>query len=221
MANVFEFKAKIRDQFGKGHARRMRRNEQIPAVVYGAGAEPQSLELDHSVMNVALENDAVYASVLTLDVDGKKQKVVLKEVQRHVSKPKLVHLDFMRINEKETLTLSVPLHFLNEDTAKGVKAGGVISRLMNDLEIKCLPSDLPEFLELDLADVEIDQTLHISNIKLPKGVELAHAIEDEDHDHPVVSITEAKVQAEEESAAPAEAADTEKSDDKADEAKSE
>lgn len=204
MSQAIELTAAQRQHSGSAQCKRMRREEgRVPAIVYGGGQEPQPIELIHKDIMMALANEAVYSSILTLKVDSKTQKVVLKEVQRHPFKPKIIHLDFMRINPKEKLTMSVPLHFVNEATAKGVKTGGgTISHMMIEVEVKCLPGDLPEFIEVDVADLELDQSLHLSDIKLPKGVEFAHAVDGE-HDQPIVSIHKSRgASMEEELAAP-------------------
>ena len=155
---------------------------------------------------MALENEAVYSSILSLSIDGKAIQVVLKDLQRHPFKSRVLHADFLRINANEKLTMSVPLHFLGEDVAPGVKEGaGMISHLMTELEIKCLPANLPEYIEVDISTLQLDHALHLSDIKLPNGVELAHAIVDARHNYPVVAIQ--KPRAEEEVAATAVAAD--------------
>ena len=189
MAEVIELKANSRTSLGKAECRRLRRvNDRVPAVVYGAGEAPQSIELGQKELRMALENEATYASILDLNIDGKSQKVVLKDLQRHPFKAYLLHADFLRINVKEKLTMSVPLHYLNEETAVGVKTGGgVVSRLMNEVEIKCLPGNLPEYIEVDLQDLDVEHSLHLSDVKLPKGVEFASAVDGE-HDQPIVSI---------------------------------
>lgn len=188
----------VRKDVGKGASRRLRREQnQIPAIVYGAGKDPVSLTLDHNAVLKALKNDAFYSSVLALKIDGKSEAVVLKDIQRHPYKPKVTHMDFLRIKAGEKITMSVPLHFLNEDTAVGVKQdGGVISHLMTEVEIRCLPKDLPEFLDVDMGPVTLDQTLHLSDIKLPSGVEITALSHDSDEDPAVANIHTAKAAAE-------------------------
>lgn len=163
-----------RQDVGKGASRRLRRvHDQIPAVVYGAGKDPQALTLSHSEILKSLKNDAFYSSILALNIDGKSESVVVKDIQRHPFKPKVTHMDFQRIKAGEKITMSVPLHFLNEDTAPGVKmGGGSISHLATEVEIRCLPKDLPEFIEVDMGAVELDQTIHLSDLKVAKGIEL-------------------------------------------------
>lgn len=166
--------ATARQDVGKGASRRLRReHDQIPAIVYGGGKDPQSLTLSHSEVLKSLKNDAFYSSILELKVDGKSESVVLKDIQRHPFKPKVTHMDFQRIKAGEKITMSVPLHFLNEDIAPGVKmSGGSISHLTTEVEVRCLPKDLPEFIEVDMGTVELDQTIHLSDLKIAKGVEL-------------------------------------------------
>jgi large subunit ribosomal protein L25 len=184
----FEFTAQTRDAAGRGACGRLRREEKLPGIVYGAGKDPQKIVLDHIAFAKSLENEAVFSHILTLDVDGKKEKVVLKDLQRHTFKPKFTHVDFMRINENEKLTMHVPLHFIGEEVAPGVKLGsGVLSHHLTEVEVRCLPADLPEFIEVDVSQMQLNDVLHLSNLKLPKGVEHAGKI-DEAHDQPVISL---------------------------------
>ena len=190
----FEITATSRADLGKGASRRLRRlTGQVPAVVYGGKSEPQSISLMHKDIMHSLENEAFYSHIIKLTVDGKSQDVILKDVQRHPAKPVLLHLDFQRVSKDQKLTTRVPLHFLNEETCKGVKVqGGQIAHNMSDLEISCLPADLPEYIEVDMANLEMDQTLHISDLTLPKGVESIALMHGEDHDLPVCSIHKPK-----------------------------
>ncbi len=185
----FELSAEVRTQHGKAMMRRMRRIEdKIPAVIYGAGKSAESITLLHKDILHALENEAVFSHVLKIHLNnGQTEQVVLKAIQRHVFKPKIVHVDFLRIDAKEKIHMHVPLHFLNEEACPGVKDGGLISKQMTDLEVKCLPGNLPEFIEVDLSTLELDHVVHMSDVRLPKGVELLHEL-DEQHDHPVVII---------------------------------
>lgn len=203
MSTTFELQAKSRTEFGKGASRRLRRlADQVPGIVYGTGKEAEAISLDHKQLIKELGSEAFYSSILTLNVEGKKQKVVLKAIQRHPSRVQILHMDFLRVSATEKLTMSVPLHFLNANTAPGVKVGGgVVTQQLTEIEISCLPADLPEFIEVDLAELELDASLHVSNIKLPKGVELAQVIENADQDHPVVSISVPKVVEEPEASA--------------------
>ncbi len=188
MSISFELNAETRSDLGKAASRRLRRlDDRTPAVVYGAGKDAQSVTLSHKELSMALEHEAVYSHILTLKVDGKAEQVVLKDLQRHPYKPVIMHADFLRIKAKEKLNMNVPLHYINEDSAAGVKDGGIVSHLMNEVEIRCLPANLPEYIEVDVAELAIDSSLHLSDIKLPKGVEFAVEL-DSEHDQPIVSI---------------------------------
>lgn len=215
MSVSFEFSAETRALHGKAAARRLRRLEgRIPAVVYGGGKDAVSITLDHNAILHALDHEAVHSHILNLTVNGgQAESVVLKAVQRHVYKPEIIHVDFMRVSATEKLVMHVPLHFLGEESAPGTEAGGVVSKLMTDVEIKCLPADLPEFISVDISHLEMDQSLHLTDIKLPAGVEFAQHDMDQAHDHPIVSMHMPKVSKEaideevaEEEAAAAEAA---------------
>jgi large subunit ribosomal protein L25 len=227
MADYFNFEAALRTERGTAAARRMRHQDRVPAIIYGAGKDPVSISLLQKDIRTALGHEAVYSHILTVKLDkGGEEKVVLKDIQRHPYKPIIKHIDFLRVNMSEKLTMHIPLHFEGEEDAPGVKAGGVVSKTVTDLEVRCLPTDLPEFITVDISSLEMDQSLHMSHIKLPKGVEFAHEeVLDEAHDHQVVSIHEPRVEAEAEADAEAadaeegaEAADADKAADGADEA---
>mgnify|MGYP000653837076 CR=1 FL=1 len=183
MKNLFEVQAELRTDEGKGASRRLRHAGNVPAIMYGGGDAPVSLTLEHNKFLRHLQEDAFYAHILTIVVDGKKHQVVLKDLQRHpASDVRIMHADFMRVKADQALTMTVPLHFINEDIAVGVKDGGVIAHLMSDVEVSCLPKNLPEFIEIDIAGLELDGSIHLSEITLPKGVELtalSHAAEDD------------------------------------------
>lgn len=191
MAN-FEFNASSRDSMGKRNARRLRAQGLIPASLYGAHQDPANLVLDSNHVLNSIKQEGVFSHILTLKVDNKTEKVVLKNVQRNPNGVGVLHLDFQRINAKEKLNMHVPFHFLNEDKCPGVEAGGIISHVMKDVEIRCLPTDLPEFIEIDLAKLALDESFHLSQVKLPKGVELLHET-DEEHDPVVASVHEPRV----------------------------
>ena len=210
MSNSLEILAQTRTDAGKAHARRLRHAESIPAIVYGAGKDPVNLTLVHKDINHTLQNEAAYSQILTLTVDGKSEPVVIKAVQRHVYKPKILHVDFLRVKAKEQITMNVPLHYINEDSCLGLKAGGILTKLFTEVEIKCLPADLPEFIEVDISALEVDHSLHMSEISLPKGVEFSTEITPE-HDLGIVSVSKPKSQTEEESAAEATDSDDNKS----------
>ena len=204
MADNLSLSVQARSDIGKGASRRLRRNaNHIPAILYGAGKDSLSLQIDHNKVIKALENEAFYSSILTLDVDGKKEQAVLKAVQRHESKPKILHMDFMRITGKEEITMLVPLHFIGEDLAPGIKQGGIIAKAITEVEVKCLPKDLPKNIEVDISELELDHSIHLSSLVIPKGVNLTIDASDSDHDRAVVSINTPKRVIEEE-IAPAE-----------------
>jgi large subunit ribosomal protein L25 len=186
--STFELSANTRDSFGTGASRRLRRLEnRVPAILYGAGEPPQALSFDHNQLLRALENEAFYSHILTIHVDGKQQKAVLKDLQRHAYKPRILHMDLLRITAKEKITMSVPLHFKGENIAPGVKEnGGVLARLLNSVEVRCLPDALPEYLEIDVSHLGLDESLHLSQIPLPAGIELIALTHDDDR--PVVNI---------------------------------
>jgi large subunit ribosomal protein L25 len=158
----------------------------MPGIIYGAGKEPISLTLSHNEMMKHLKHESFYSHILTVNVDGKKEQAVLKALQRHPVKPRLLHVDFLRVKAGEALHMKVPFHFVGEETCPGVKDGGLITHLITAVEISCLPKDLPEFIEVDLSALELDATIHLLEVKLPHGVKLVH--EDEEHNQPIVSV---------------------------------
>jgi len=167
----FELSAEVRDVKGKGASRRLRRDGKVPAVMYGADKEPVMLSLDHNALYQQVRNEAFYSSILTVNVGKDKEQAVLRDIQMHPYKPRIAHLDLLRISATEKLHMRVPLHFLNADTAPGVKQqGGIVSHLMSEIEISCLPKDLPEFLTVDLGGLSLNQSVHLTDIKLPEGV---------------------------------------------------
>lgn len=189
MSNVdFTISAEVRSDLGKGASRRLRHAGKVPAIIYGGNKEPVGITLAHDPLMHSLENEAFYSSILTIDVNGNKEKAVLKDLQRHPAKPVILHADFLRINESEKLKMHVPLHFINEELAPGVKIGGVLTHNVTEVEIQCLPKDLPEYLEVDMAGVEIEQIIHLTDIKLPEGVEIVELSHGEGHDQAVAAI---------------------------------
>jgi len=196
-----------RTDLGKGASRRLRHSDQTPGVVYGAGKEPVSLTFEHKELMKVEKVEAFYSSVLNLEIDGVAEQVLLKDIQRHAFKERIQHLDLLRVDASQAITTTVPLHYLNEETAEAVKNGGVIAHLANELEVTCLPADLPAFIEVDIANVEIGETIHISNVVLPKGVESAELIKGEEHDLPLLAITAKKAVVEEDEAEEAAEAD--------------
>ncbi|MDJ0918443.1 MAG: 50S ribosomal protein L25/general stress protein Ctc [Woeseiaceae bacterium] len=193
MAEEFDLIADYREDMGKGASRRLRREGLVPAIIYGAGRPPRSLTFDHNKVIKQLESESFYSSVLNIKVGDKSQAAILKDLQRHPSKRLIMHMDFQRIVEDEEIRMNVPLHVVGEDTAPGIKMqGGSLSRLMTDVEVTCLPRHLPEYLEVDVSELELDQMLNLSDIKLPEGVSIPELAQGPEHDHPIVSIHEIK-----------------------------
>ena len=183
---------------GKGASRRLRRAASIPAIVYGGSAEPTPIQLDHEKIWLAQQNEWFYSSILTLEVEGKSEQVLLRDMQRHPFKQIIMHLDFQRVSANEALRAKVPLHFLNEDSSPAGKTAGVlVLHELNEVEVSCLPKDLPEFIELDLAKLAVGDIIHLSEISLPKGVELPALKLGKEHDVAVVIAKHAKEEAEE------------------------
>ena len=187
---------------GKGASRRLRRSGQVPAIVYGAKADPQNVQLDHNQLWLASQNEWFYSSILTLGVDGRDQKVLLRDMQRHPFKQQIMHLDFQRIDENVAIRFNVPLHFLNQDTSPaGKTAGVVVLHELNEIGVSCLPKHLPEFIEVDLANLSLGDAIHLSDLKLPEGVTLPELKLGKEHDVAVVIARHARVEAEEEAPA--------------------
>jgi large subunit ribosomal protein L25 len=194
MSETFEIIAESRSDTGKGASRRLRRTGMLPGIVYGAHKDPQMIALGHNSLLRHLEHEGFYSHVLSLVVDGVESKVVLKDLQRHPAKPFVLHADFLRVSADEKLRMTVPLHFINEGSSKGIKAGGLASHNLTEVEISCLPQDLPEFIAVDLAEMGLGDILHLSELVLPQGVDLAHA---PDPDVPVVIMHTAHVEVDE------------------------
>ena len=190
--------ATSRTDLGKGASRRLRHTDHTPGVVYGAGKDPVSLTFEHKELMKAECIEAFYSSVLTLEIDGVAEQVLLKDIQRHAFKERIQHLDLLRVDATNKLHTTVPLHFLNEETSPGAKNGGVIGHLANELEVTCLPANLPAFIEVDMGNVQVGETVHISDIALPEGVESIELNKGAAHDLPIVAISAKKGAAEEE-----------------------
>ena len=190
MSQEFLIEAFPRGDQGRGASRRLRREERkIPAIIYGGEEEAVSISILHNERKKAPENEAFLSHRLTIELEGKKESVILKDLQRHPYKPLLTHADFLRVDKDHEIHVNVPLHFLNEETAPAIKLqGGVANHQINEVEVICLPQNLPEFLEVDMTAVEMDQVVHLSDLKLPKGVRIAALLQGEDHDLPVVAI---------------------------------
>ncbi|MFP3979464.1 MULTISPECIES: 50S ribosomal protein L25/general stress protein Ctc [Marinobacter] len=194
MSQDFVIEAFPRDDKGKGASRRLRREERkIPAIIYGAGKEATPISIWHNELKKALENEAFFSHILTIELNGKKESVIIKDLQRHPYKLLLSHADFQRVEKDQEIFVHVPLHLLNEDTAPAIKTfGGVAFRLMTEVEVACLPQNLPEFIAIDMADVEMDQVIHMSDLVLPEGVRIPALQHDAEHDQAVVSVSKPK-----------------------------
>jgi large subunit ribosomal protein L25 len=187
MSNDFVLNAEVRTTQGKGASRRLRREGKVPAVLYGGHKDPVMLTIGGFELDKRLKNEAFYSHILTLNIGGTEESAVLKDLQRHPAKPQITHLDLQRVVADEELRMHVPLHFKGEAVAPGVKqGGGVVQHHLVDVEVLCLPKDLPEFIEVDVSAMELNDALHLSQLKLPEGVTLV-ALEHDD-DQAVVSV---------------------------------
>ncbi len=188
MAISFELNAEPRTDTGKGASRRLRHAGKIPAIMYGGNKDPESLTLDHNEVIRNLEHEAFYSHILTIKVGGTETRAVMRDLQRHPSKPFVQHMDLQRVSESEKLRMHVPLHFLGEEAAPGVKAGGMVSHEIIEVEVECLPKDLPEYIEVDVSGLDVGDSLHLSDLVMPAGATLLELARGEGHDLGVVSI---------------------------------
>ncbi len=190
MAEEFDLIAEIREDQGKGASRRLRHEGKVPAIIYGAGRPPRALAFDHNKVIKQLENESFYSSVLNIKVGEKSQAAIVKDIQRHPSRRLIMHMDFQRIVEDQEIKMNVPIHLVGADVAVGVKlGGGTVSQMRNEVEVVCLPKHLPEYLELDISELELDGLMYLSDIPLPEGVALPELAQEEDGQaQPVVSI---------------------------------
>ena len=188
MSSDFTLAATLRTDTGKGASRRLRHAEVVPAIIYGADKDPAMITISHKNLARACEDEAFFSHILNLEVDGKAEQVIIKDMQRHPAKQQIMHADFLRVNANQALHVNVPLHFMNEDICAGVKEGGLISHLISELEVSCLPADLPEFIEVDLSKLEIGDSIHLTELTLPKGVSSLILMQGEDHDQPVAAV---------------------------------
>jgi len=197
-----ELNAELRDVKGKGASRRLRHANRVPAIVYGAGKEPQNISLEQKEVQYVLPNEALYSQVLSLNIAGKKEDVLLRDLQHHPYKIDIMHMDFLRVDAKKVVHVHVPLHFVGEEQAPGVKLeGGAVSHVVVEIEVECLPKDIPGFIEVDLSGMHVGDIIHLSEIKLPAGVESVTLKHGADHDTAVVNIHARKAEKEEESEA--------------------
>lgn len=189
MSDEFLVNAEHRELIGKSASRRLRLADRVPGIIYGGDEAPMPITIEHKEIWHSLQNKAFYSHILSIVIKGKKHKALIKDLQRHPYKPRIVHVDFQRVSGKETLQRHVSLRFLNEETAPGVKLhGGIVAHHLRDVEVKCSVQSLPEYIDVDLGKLELDQALHLSDLVLPKGVEIVALSHGEEHDLPVVAI---------------------------------
>jgi len=194
-----EVNAVSRSVQGTGASRRLRRSGKLPGILYGANQDAQVIELDHSAIMLQLRHEAFHASILTMNIDGTKQNVLLRDIQMHPWKREVLHIDFQRVDAKQKIHMRVPLHFINAELAPGVKqSGGIVNHVISELEVSCLPADLPEFVEVDVAELELGDSVHLSDLKLPSGVESVQLGRDDDAVVANVQVPRAVVEPEEE-----------------------
>ena len=194
MSTNFTINAKSREDTGKGASRRLRRlTGEVPAIIYGGKKDAEKISILHKDITKALENDAVYSSIISLSIDGKAEDTIIKDIQRHPAKQIILHMDFLRVSKTTKLQTRVPLNFINEDICVGVKlGGGLIAHTMTDIEISCLPKDLPESIDVDMAEVDVGQIVHLSDLTLPDGVESVSLSQGADYDLTVATVNKQK-----------------------------
>ena len=190
MSDQFELNAEVRNDMGKGSSRRLRRSAGlVPAFIYGGDKSPQPLSLNRKDLEKSLENEAFYSHVLTVNVGKDKEKAILKDLQRHPARNNVMHVDFMRIDDNVAIKMHVPIHFINEDTCEGVKMeGGMIQHQNTDIEVQCLPADIPAFIEVDMQNMEVGQIIHLSEVSLPPNVTSVALALGEAHDLAIASV---------------------------------
>ena len=194
MSDQFELTAELREDKGKGASRRLRRlADQVPAIIYGGKEDPKPLTLVRKDFEKALENEAFFSHVLSINVGGNTEKAILKDLQRHPAKDVVMHADFLRVDDKVAIKVHVPIHFVNEDTCYGVKMeGGMVQHQVTDIEVSCLPADIPEYIEVDMAEVKSGEIVHLTDITLPEGVTSVALALGDDHDLAVASVVPPK-----------------------------
>ena len=206
MKTAFELTAEFREGPGKGASRRLRHANKVPAILYGGHREPRALSLDHTKLMLMLDNERFYSTIISLKVGDATQAAILKDVQRHPARNAVLHVDLQRVLENEKIRMTIPLHFKGAAGSPGVKAGGVVSHLRNDVDISCLPKDLPEFLELDVSGLAMNELKYLADIPVPEGVELTELAHG--RNAPVISVHHPKAEEVETPTAEAAAATT-------------
>jgi len=205
MSLTFELSATRRDNSGTANARRMRHAGKVPAIIYGAGKDPMAIALEHHLIQANLEHESFYTHILDLKCDGQSEKVVLKDLQRHPSKAIIMHMDFQRVSETAKIKMHIPLHFIGEDIAPGVKqSGGTVAHIANHVDVLCLAKDLPEFIEADVSNLDVGEALHLTDLKLPEGVELLALQQGADHNLTIAMINKPRVASDDDEGAEAE-----------------
>jgi large subunit ribosomal protein L25 len=221
MRQDFDLIAEMREDQGKGASRRLRREGRVPAIIYGGGRPPRALSFDHNRVLRQLENESFYSSILNIKVGENNQPAIVKDIQRHPAKRQVLHMDFQRILADQKIRMHIPIHFVGGEMAPGVKTeGGSVSQLMSDVEISCLPKDLPEYFEVDISGLHLNDMLHLSDIKVGEGVEIVELSHGEGHDQPIVNvhvIKAAPLEDEEEAVAEGDEEAADKDDDASDE----
>ena len=205
--SIFELEAETRTDQGKGASRRLRREGMVPAVIYGAGQDPQSISLKHSEVIKRLEHEAFYSHILTVTVGGKTNKAVLRDMQRHPAKPVIMHMDFLRVDESKPIRVNVPLHFAGADIAPGVKAGGLFTHDVVEVGLDVLPAHLPEYIEVDVSGLDIGDAVHLTDLVLPESASLVELARGEGHDIAVAAVHARKGGGDEDEEVEAEAAE--------------
>ncbi len=224
---IFKVKAELREDVGKGASRRLRHQDKVPAVLYGGDRDPRNIALEHHEVLHLIEDEAFFSSIIEFQVEGgQKQKVVIKDMQRHPARARILHMDFMRVDDKHKIVMQVPVHFEHADTCPAAKASGVILDFqMNEVEISCFPKDLPEFIAIDMSEFNVGDNLYLSDIQLPEGVTLTAFTHGDDEENNAVLVTtshvavekaadDADAEAAAETAVKAEAKDAEKEQEK-------
>lgn len=189
MSGEFVLNAVVRGDVGKGASRRLRNDELVPAIVYGGTKQPRNVSLSHRELVKALENEAFFSHLITLKLDDGAEEVILKDLQRHPARPRILHADFQRVSRDRKLHVHIPLHFINQEKCHGVKnQGGIIQHNANEVYVTCLPQDLPEYIEVDMTAYHVGQAVHLSDLKLPAGVESVELSHGPEHDIPVATV---------------------------------
>ncbi len=195
MSQQIELSAELRQDVGRGASRRLRRmSEKVPGIIYGGGRDPQPLTLNGFQLSKAMQQESFFSQILNVVIGGDSQQAIVRDLQRHPASEKILHIDFLRIRADQPIDVSVPVHFVNEDRCKGVRLeGGIVSHNLTEIEISCLPADLPEYIEVDIAELGVGESIHLSDLVVPSGVTIVQLALGEDHDMTVVTITAPRV----------------------------